>query len=185
MSRNKRTSKGKAINPTFFVFCEGETEEAYIAYLRSKYRLPVSIDAKIAGNRITNQYIINYKKDKIQHPKDKNYLIYDLDVIEMLGKLKAIKNADLLCSNPCFELWYLLHFQEQNIELNTDECNAKLKRHLPNYSKGLFNKELKSMIEEKQVKAINRASKSNAFKNPSSQLFVLINEMEEIKQAKK
>ncbi|MDP4915040.1 MAG: RloB family protein [Saprospiraceae bacterium] len=46
MSRNKRIPKGKVINPTFYVFCEGETEEAYINYLRSKYRLPILIDAK-------------------------------------------------------------------------------------------------------------------------------------------
>ena len=60
MNRNKRTPKGKVINPTFFVFCEGETEEEYIGYLRSKYRLPVLIDAKIAGNRITDKYIQNW-----------------------------------------------------------------------------------------------------------------------------
>ena len=36
MSRRKHLSTGKEIRPTFFIFCEGETEEQYIAYLRSK-----------------------------------------------------------------------------------------------------------------------------------------------------
>ena len=184
MNRNKRTPKGKVINPTFFVFCEGETEEEYIGYLRSKYRLPVLIDAKIAGNRITDKYIQNYKKDKANHPKDITYLVYDLDVPEMLGKLQAIKNTVLLSSNPCFELWYLLHFQEQKAAITSNACNLKLKQHLPNYNKGLFNKELKNRIEEKQAKAVNRASKLTEFENPSSQLYKFINELEKVKKEK-
>jgi hypothetical protein len=55
---------------------------------------------------------------------------------------------------------------------------------LPNYNKGEFNKELKNMIEEGQSKALNRASKLTEFKNPSSQLFVFINEIEKVKQKK-
>jgi hypothetical protein len=184
MSRNKRIPKGKVINPTFFVFCEGETEEAYISYLRTKYRLPILIDAKIAGNRITDKYIHNYKKNKANHPKDKIFLLYDLDVPEMLGKLQAIKNTVLLTSNPNFELWYLLHTQEQKAAITSDSCLQKLKQHLPNYNKGEFNKELKNMIEEGQSKALNRASKLTEFKNPSSQLFVFINEIEKVKQKK-
>jgi hypothetical protein len=169
MNRNERTPKGKIINPTFFVFCEGETEEGYIGYLRSKYRLPVLIDAKIAGNKITNKYIQNYKKNKATHPKDSTYLVYDLDVPEMLGKLKAIKNTVLLSSNPCFELWYLLHFQEQKAAITSNACNT----------------ELKNRIEEGQAKAVNRASKLTEFENPSSQLFEFINEMEKVKKEKK
>jgi len=74
MKRQIRKPKGKEINPTFFVFCEGETEEQYIGFLRSEYRLPIVIDAKIAGNRITEKYIRNYKDSKLTHPKDKAYL---------------------------------------------------------------------------------------------------------------
>jgi hypothetical protein len=182
MSRNKRLPKGKVINPTFYVFCEGETEEAYINYLRSKYRLPILIDAKIAGNRITGKYIQNYKKDKANHPKDITYLVYDIDVTEMLRKLQAIKNTILLSSNPCFELWYLLHVQEQTAEITSKECIQKLKQQFPNYGKGLFNNDLKNKIEKGQSKAVNIASKLQEFKNPSSQMFVFINEIEKVKK---
>jgi len=182
MSRNKRISKGKAINPTFFVFCEGETEAAYISYLRSKYRLPILIDAKIAGVRITEKYIHNYKNDKNNHPKDKTFLVYDLDVQEILKKLQAIKNTILLSSNPCFELWYLLHFQEQKSSITSNECVQKLKQQYPNYSKGQFKNHLKNSIDQLQTIAINRASKLQEFENPSSQLFVFINEIEKVKK---
>jgi hypothetical protein len=182
MSRNKRIPSGRAINPTFFVFCEGNTEEAYISHLRSKYRLPIVIDAKVAGNRITEKYISNHKKDKATHPKDNNYLVYDLDVPEMLEKLTSIKNTILLSSNPCFELWYLLHFQEQKSEISSNDCIAKLKQKLPKYNKGTLNKDLKDSLEQGQAKAVNRASKLNQFANPSSQIFLLIHDIEKVKK---
>lgn len=153
--------------------------------MRSKYRLPILIDAKIAGNRITEKYIQNYKKDNAYHPKDLTYLVYDIDVTEMLSKLQAFKNTIVLSSNPCFELWYLLHVQEQKGEITSKECIQKLKQQFPNYGKGLFNIVLKNSIEKGQVKAVNRASELQEFENPSSQLFVFINEIEKVKKQKK
>jgi len=142
------------------------------------------VDAKIAGNRITEGYIKNYKRNKETHPKDKTYLVYDLDVAEMLGKLQAIKNVKLLCSKPCFELWYLLHFQELKSEITSEGCFNKLQDHLQIYKKGVMGNKLKEKLEEKQAKAVNRASKLVAFNNPSSLVYVLINDMEEVKKQK-
>lgn len=39
MARRRREPKGKKINPTLFVFCEGDTEEAYVNLLKSIYRI--------------------------------------------------------------------------------------------------------------------------------------------------
>lgn len=181
MSQNKRKSKGRRINPTFFVFCEGETEEQYICFLRTKYRLPIIIDAKIAGNRITEKYINNYKVSKVTDPKDKTFLVYDLDVPEMLIKLISIPNTVLLSSNPCFEFWYLLHYQEQISPLDSDECNSKLSNHHKKYKKGIFDNHLKVKINEKQEKAVHRAQKLVKHENPSSQVFELILELERAK----
>jgi hypothetical protein len=182
MNRQNRKPKGKTINPTFFVFCEGETEEQYICFLRSKYRLP--IDAKIAGNRITEKYISHYKKGKINHPKDKTYLVYDLDVPEMLEKLQSIQNTIILGSNPCFELWYLLHYQEQKSGINSAECNLKLSQHHKTYKKGVIDDKLGNTLNEKQSKAVHRAMKLSTFKNPSSEIYLLIKELENVKENK-
>jgi len=184
MSRTHRISKGKSINPTFFVFCEGETEEQYICYLRTKYRLPIVIDAKIAGNRITSEYISNYKKTKINHPKDKTFLIYDLDVPEMLSKLQKISNTIIISSNPCFELWFLLHYQEQKSAITTIDCNSKLKQHHKAYKKGIIDAKLKEKLIEKQEKALHRANKLKTHENPSTQINLLIQNLDEVKRGK-
>ena len=177
---NKRVSKGKKIRPTFFVFCEGETEEAYIKYLRSTYRLPIEIDPKISGNRITNTYISNYKQQKPVHPKDKTFLVYDLDVESVLQKLQQIKNAHLLYSNPCFEFWYLLHCQNQTASLTSGECISKLKNHINSYQKGFFDDKLKTRMVENKNKSISRAKVLSEFCNPSTNVYTLVEELDKI-----
>ena len=88
MAKNRRLSRGKKINPTLFIFCEGETEVSYINFLKSVYRIPsIHIHAKIRGNNITSAYINSYKQDKPTHEKDLNFLMYDLDVPNMLVRL--------------------------------------------------------------------------------------------------
>lgn len=184
MSRTYRVPKGKKVNPTFFVFCEGKTEEQYICHLRSRYRLPIIIDSKISGNRITEKYIANYKKKKDVNQKDMTFLVFDLDVSGILEKLQSIKNTNLISSNPCFELWYLLHCQEQKGPLTTEDCNRKLIDHCKYYKKGSFDSKLESKLIEKQEKARHRAAKLTDHKNPSTLVYKFIDELEQVNNQK-
>lgn len=170
------------MKPTFFVFCEGKTEKIYIEYLRSKFRIPILIDPKIAGNRITNNYIKRQIKDRHDPSKDYVYLVYDLDVPEILKKLQSIKNSILLCSNPSFELWYLLHFQEQKANIDSNECERKLKKCCPEYEKGKIHAALERGLEKGHEKAVTRASKLKALENPSTQMYQLIRKLESLRQ---
>jgi ribosomal protein S8 len=174
----RRKSKEKLVRPTFFVFCEGESEEAYIKHLKSMYRLPIEIVAKVVGNQINEKYISDYKKTKGVQPKDKTYLMYDLDVNGMLEKLQKIKKTTLLVSNPCFELWYLLHFQNQTAELSSKECEDKLVKHIKTYHKGNICNELKIKLNNNQNDAISKAKTLKIFNNPSSEIYVLIDDLE-------
>ncbi|NCA85625.1 MAG: hypothetical protein EOM83_08630 [Clostridia bacterium] len=79
MGRKRKAPRQKSINPHFWVFCEGETEEAYIAFLRSAYRVPIEIISKVVGSRITDRFIVAHKKGKPVHDKDKDFLMYDAD----------------------------------------------------------------------------------------------------------
>ncbi|MDN4167038.1 RloB family protein [Cytophagales bacterium LB-30] len=181
MKRNKRVSKGKEIRPTFFVFCEGETEEQYVCFLRGKYRLPVMVKSKIIGNRITEKYINNYKKDKQTHPKDKNFLLYDLDAPGIFDRLSGISNSILLVSNPCIEFWFLLHVKEQRGEINTVDCLNALKKHQRDYQKSILCADLLEKLTTGQTKATHRAKTLNSPSNPSTTVFRLIEELEAVK----
>lgn len=176
--KDRRRSKGKSIRPTFFVFCEGQTEEAYVKYLRSKYRLPIDIDPNVAGLGITNEHIARYKKDKITDAKDKNYLMYDLDRADILERLETIKNATILSSNPCIEIWFLLHCIDQKAEINSADCCKALAKHIPNYKKGAICKELQEKLETAGLDAGKRAAKLNNRGNPSTEIPLLIKDLE-------
>ena len=63
MKSKRQASKGKKINPHFWVFCEGETEEAYIRFLRSEYRLPVEIIQKLLVLVLTSVLLPLIKKE--------------------------------------------------------------------------------------------------------------------------
>lgn len=181
-SRKRQASKGKKINPTFFVFCEGKTEELYIKYLKSKYRIPFEIDTQIAKNKIKENYIKSYKKNKFTHKKDKTFLLYDIDAPKMLEKLKAIPDTILLASNPCIELWYLLHYKNQNAGVNCAYCNKELKNRNKEYSKTKLDNKLRQHLNDNQEKALKRAKKLKYYNNPSTTIFLLIEALEKVKK---
>ena len=183
MASKRTASKGKKINPHYWVFCEGETEEAYVAFLRSKYRIPIEIVPKIVGNKITSRFINKYKQNKPTHEKDKDFLMYDADVPETLERLKAIRSALLIASNPSIELWFLLHYKNQTANITTKECIKELSNRNRNvYKKGIIDSQLESKLTEICSKACDRAKNLELFKNPSSNMNIFIEELERHKQ---
>lgn len=179
MGRKRQASKGKRIRPHFWVFCEGKTEETYVCFLRSKYRLPIEIVPKIAGHSIDEKFIRNYKKGRPIHPKDIDFLMYDADIPEILAKLKRIKNTTLLASNPSIELWFLLHYKNQVAHISTDECIRELNnRNNNSYHKGVIDKKLGKKLDEKFLDASKRAKKLSVHNNPSSDLDNLVEILE-------
>jgi hypothetical protein len=171
--------RGKQINPHFWVFCEGKTEEAYVTYLRTKYRVPIEIIPKVAGSHVSEWFIQKFKQGKPTHTKDKNFLIYDADVAEVLEKLRSIKTATLIASNPAIELWFLLHYKNVNTHTTTNDCIRELSNRNHNqYTKGKVDNKLMEKLTENCTKACERASNLTLFNNPSSNMNVFIQELE-------
>ena len=183
MASKRNASKGKKINPHFWVFCEGETEEAYVCFLRSKYRIPIEIIPKIIGNKITQRIIKNCKQGKPTHEKDKDFLMYDADVPEILDKLQSIKSTVLIASNPSIELWFLLHYKNQTAEITSQDCCRELSNRNRNiYKKGIIDPKLESKLSENCTKACDRAKGLILYDNPSSNMFILLEELESVKR---
>ena len=63
-------------------------------------------------------------------------------------------HRDVAISNPKFEYWLLLHFEDVKGGEAAEKCAERLKKHLSKYKKGID----KSKFDEKKIKtAINRA----------------------------
>lgn len=153
-----RKPQGRSVRPTFFVFCEGETEEEYVRFLRSHFRVPIEIDASVTGLGLTKEHIERYKRGKTTMAKDRNFLIFDLDRPEILQRLEAIPDATIIATNPCFELWYLLHYTARRTALTSEDCIKKLLKANPKYKKGHIDKTLREILAEKMDTATERAA---------------------------
>lgn len=46
------------MKPVFLVFCEGETEETYLDYLKQAYRSPIKIIPKVEGGDISQRLTV-------------------------------------------------------------------------------------------------------------------------------
>jgi len=183
MARKRRKPKGKTINPTFYVFCEGETEEAHINFLKSTYRIPsIIIKTRVKGLDISSGYINNYLKGRPMHLKDKVFLCYDLDRKEILEKLQAIPDCNLLLSNPCIELWFLLHQKGQIVEIGSSECVEELIKRNKEYRKGDMDPKFLERLKENESKAIKRAEKLQPYYNPSTTLPLFLHTLHKLKK---
>lgn len=166
MARKAKQPKGKRMNPTFFVFCEGKTEAVYVDLLRRNFRVPVEIIARVSDSNISQPYIDRCKRDRFTTPEDKTFLMFDLDVPVMLDRLKKIQDATLLLSNPCIEYWFLLHYVDVNREISSSECLALLRSKDPAYSKGEFSTAMKRILIENIDDAAVRANGKEVYSNP-------------------
>lgn len=162
------------MKPNFFVFCEGETEMAYVKFLRSLYRVPIQVIPKKGKSNISEEYIERSKNEYVRTEQDKVFLMYDLDVDGMLAHLQNIPNAELLVSNPCIELWFLLHYQEQKTEISSDKCIQKYQKVSKGYKKGVLSEEEKKVLAENRDLAVERAKKLADYHNPSTMVYKLL-----------
>ena len=165
------------MKPNFFVFCEGETEIAYVKFLRSLYRAPIQVIPKKGKSNISEDYIEKSKNEYVRTEQDIVFLMYDLDVDGMLEQLQKIPNAELLVSNPCVELWFLLHYQEQKSEISSDKCIQKLQKVSKGYKKGTLSEEEKEVFTKNKELAIERAKILVEYQNPSSMVYKLLEKL--------
>ncbi len=82
---------------------------------------------------------------------DQVYAVFDRDdhysYFDALNLAKSLDNKlrnderlsvsfKAIASNPCFELWLLLHYEDIQAPIHRDKVMARLKQHIPDYDKG-------------------------------------------------
>lgn len=155
-ARNRGRRKGRRSafldpKPTILVVSEGEvTEPEYLRGLQRVCRNPrVTIEvAKEHGVPATLVAIAKqYKREataKAAAEKDDNlaydsvWCVFDVDDHPALGEASVMARDNdirLAISNPCVELWLLLHFSENPGMQHRDTIRQKLKEHVPEYDK--------------------------------------------------
>ena len=172
--------------PVVYIIVEGErTEKKYFDHFKRRncnvQVLTISSEFK-ASNVLVSRVDRTLGQDEfVPELGDALWCVFDRDdnTNEQLEKarIEAQKNGyQIAFSNPCFELWFLLHFKEQVTEIALSSDAVKMLRHkelLPEYSKSLDVFEqlrpnmdlaiqradrLKSRVEEDGIQILSRES---------------------------
>lgn len=144
--------------PVFFIATEGRRTEP--SYLNLKLFKPpeTSVLTRLLPTRSSSSPIAvlkrmqKYIKDYELKERDELWLVVDRDqwLIAHLDVLfnwtKLADNRNLAVSNPKFEYWLLLHFEDGHGVRNPSECTDRLKCQCPDFNKsnvsvGRFTKE--------------------------------------------
>lgn len=84
---------------------------------------------------------------------DRAFVVLDLDCdskkLELVKRLHGKDNIEFIVSNPCFEVWFLLHFKyTTHCFKNDKEVIQELRKHIPKYEKTMdVNECLKDKID--------------------------------------
>jgi len=135
------------------VVCEGKkTEPIYLRQFQHHVRNPrVHVEPLgPAGVPVTVvQTAIDLRKqaaDEARRQRDENLLwdqvwaVFDMDDHPNVADARQLASAHgirLAVSNPCFELWALLHFSDQRAYIERGKLRAALQQHMPGYDKEL------------------------------------------------
>lgn len=184
--RTRRFVKKKTPREIFLVICEGETEREYVELLKLHYRLPVTIKTKISGSKISQRLVSQYLADLGIGKEDscRVFFLYDADVEDIIDRLATLSGT-LILSNPCVELWYMLHVNDYRKPVNSSGIVRELAAShevWSNYQKGCLNQGQSKFLVERRSQASARAHQLKWHNNPSSNMHVLLEAMENAKK---
>jgi hypothetical protein len=164
-NRFQRPLGDRRYRKLFVISTEGQkTEPAYFDKLNNQYTtIHLHCMCDTTGHVDPSSVLKRiklYLKDYSLKNTDEAWLVVDKDnwTDEQLQQLyewsKQRDNFGLALSNPKFEYWLLLHFDNGGKVTNSAQCSKRLKRHLPNYDKGVH---CSLITNDKVEAAIQRA----------------------------
>jgi hypothetical protein len=205
MSRNKfsRIRKPKEVGIKVIIICEGETEEIYFEAIRKSRRLSMVKIEVVNPDYTDPEHIVKtaiarrneLSKEKRWFAKDQMWAVYDGDEHKDANtnnwntaiRLADRENIRLGISNPSFELWYLLHHQDQNAAIHRDDTTRRLKLHLPHYdkTKDLYESAFEPHTNSASTRAENLSENIirnglENYTNPSSEIYLLVKRLFEL-----
>ena len=183
--RERKFRKPRSPKRVFLVICEGETEKTYVETLKHHFRLPITIKYKVVGNKINNRLLAQFINELGVDKDDyKVFFIYDGDVENIVEKLRPLQ-GELIISNPCIELWYLLHNKDFFGPSNPEDILKSLiksSQEWTGYEKGRLSVRQKDIVLGNYENARNRAINLRWPENPSTNMYEFI---ESLKNEKK
>lgn len=142
----KREFGERRYRKLFVIAAEGvKTEPQYFQLFNDQ--LIINVKCLKGGHDSSPPYVLKRMKEYIKQgglkPSDEAWLVVDKDqwsneqVDHLYVWSRERPNYGVALSNPNFEYWLLLHFDQGHNITNARECSERLKQHLPYYDKGV------------------------------------------------
>jgi hypothetical protein len=152
----------------FLISTEGQlTEPDYFSFFNHTNSV-VKVNCLKNGSKSSPQKVLQRLTENIQKEgllaSDEAWVVIDKDMWteEQINKIvewtKESGNFNLALSNPNFEYWLLLHFEDGNGINSSRVCVDRLKQYLPKYAKGV---EVRKLSYEMIQIAVKRAKAKN------------------------
>jgi len=139
--------------PVILVLCEGEkTEPQYLYQLEASYRKArIKLEIVVKHDK-PKKLVERAKRLKDEAEKaarserdvnlayDSVWCVFDIDnhsLVPEAIRMAQDNGIDLAVSNPCFELWLLLHFRDSPGMHDRHTIQRMLKKFVPEYDKGV------------------------------------------------
>jgi len=196
----KRTRGRRPLRKRVLIVCEGERTE--MIYFEHFHTNAITLDVRGIGK--SPQHVLR-RAHQIQQDEDFDevWIVFDKDHFGDGEFNQTIRHASKMkirvaYSNPCFELWFLLHFVYQETPLTCQDCRERLSQFLGRrYEKNAL--DLYNLLVEHQEDALRhaerleryhyeaaRASSSTrnyALENPSTTVHHLVKRLRAAQQA--
>jgi len=173
MAKPRRGVSDRARRYSLLVFTVGKvTEETYLVHQHRWNRLEVNVEiAKLHGTPLSLVRAAmkakkrNEKGQKRKGPAhDEVWCVFDVDEHPNLKEAAALAREhgiNVAISNPCVELWILLHFEDQTGFIDRDDAQKYAKEHTKSDGKSL-SKEALEALDARYDLARNRAKDLDA-----------------------
>lgn len=143
MPAPRRTVAARASRRDLLVFVEGQvTEEIYLTYWRRRFRAQVNVEIhEFHGTphalvtRAVETKAANERAERKGRGRahDEVWCVFDVDEHPKLREAMELANASgikLAISNPCIELWFLLHFANQTAYIERHSAQTQSQARL-------------------------------------------------------
>jgi hypothetical protein len=200
--RGPRREDGRALQrrgpirdplPVILVVCEGKvTEREYIEEFRLAHGVTtvrVHVIAPGGDPKALVEHAVALRDSAAREARrtrdmnaayDEAWCVCDVDAHARLAEAQQIaarSGVRIAVSNPCFELWLLLHFADQTAHLNAAQAVDLVKRHLARYDKHLRFRDVADGYPDavRRAEALRKRHEElgSAGGNPSTGVYVL------------
>lgn len=202
-SRFSRSLNPRTVGRKVIIVCEGDTEEIYFEAIRKSKRLQTLIIRVLNPDFSDPENIVKLavslrdeaKRQKNWLDKDEVWAIFDgeehvANNIQNWNRaliLAAKETVNLGISNPSFELWYLLHYQNQTANIHRDAAKKVLTKHLPAYdkTKDFYESHFRLLTSQATARAENlllniQKNSLDTYNNPSTQIHLLVEKLSKL-----